>query len=108
MIKPEDFYFSTPMFSLDEDYKGKPIIVITTKKVYDTTGGWDDGSIEYREMIKTLLPKLLVEYAESVFASKKKISCNNLEKILHEIGFIYNSQLDSALKDFLGIIDKED
>lgn len=105
MVEPKDFYFSTPMFSLDEDYKGKPRVVITTKKVYDTTGGWDDGSAEYREMIKTLLPKLLVEDAESVFASKKKISCNKLEKILHEIGFIHNPELDSTLKDFLGIID---
>ncbi|MDP2908510.1 MAG: hypothetical protein Q8N77_01760 [Nanoarchaeota archaeon] len=67
MIEPKDFYFSTPMFSLDEDYKGKPITVITTKKVYDLTEGWDDGGAEYREMIKTLLPKSLVESAESVF-----------------------------------------
>lgn len=105
MVEPKDFYFSTPMFSLDEDYKGKPRVVITTKSVYDTKGGWDDGSKEYHEMKSTILPKLLVEWAESVFASKKKISCSKLEKILKKSGFVYNPDLDYGLKDHLGIID---
>jgi len=105
MVKPEDFYFSTPMFSLDEDYKGKPRVVITTKKVYDTTGGWDDGSEDYHEMRNTILPKVLVEFAESVFASKKKMSCKKLEDILKKEGFIHNPELDYGLKDHLGIID---
>jgi len=103
MVEPKDFYFSTPMFSLDEDYKGKPIVVITTKKVYDATGGWDDGSKEYHEMKNTLLPKSLVEHAESVFITKKKMSCKKLEELLKKEGFVYNTKLDYGLKDHLGI-----
>jgi hypothetical protein len=100
--KPSDFYFSTPFLEKCEEEEGYFKVVIVPKVAYDKKGIWQDGGKEYRALFD-VLPEQLSESMECVFEPNEKMSKEDIEKLLREAGFIFNSKLDDDVKEYFDI-----
>ena len=104
MAKSGEYYFSTLVMS-EEGSASRPTVIITSKKIWDSEKRLDYYAVpdkEYAKIHKLLKkPKSMAEAMENYFQPIEPMSCEELKSYLGQKRFIYNSELDCLLEEFL-------